>query len=99
MADLSTHINALNAKLQLLLKQHHALKKQNEQQKLYIAQLQEIDELQQQQIESLQQERLILKASISDMDATEKKQLEQKINGYIKNIDTCIALLSHNKTP
>ena len=46
-------------------------------------------------IENLRQEQLILKASIDKMDEVEKKELEQKINSYIKNIDKCISLLSH----
>ena len=98
MADLSVHIKQLNTKLQQLLKQCNMLSTENKQKKLLIASLQEIDQLQLQQISSLQQERLLLKASIDNMDEADKKQMEQKINGYLKNIDKAISLLSHKSS-
>ncbi len=68
---------------------------ENEQLKKSLSTLQERDKEQKEYIAALKQEQLILKASIDKMDELEKKELEQKINGYIKNIDKCISLLSH----
>jgi hypothetical protein len=31
----------------------------------------------------------------AEMDQEEKKQFEKRINGYVKEIDRCIAMLSH----
>ncbi len=45
-------------------------------------------------LEECQQQNLILKASVTNMDQQDKKQLEQRINQYVKNIDQCISLLS-----
>jgi chromosome segregation ATPase len=95
LAEITTHIKQVNAKLQQLLAQHSKLQHENEQQKKLIETLQQNDALQKERIEALRQEQLILKASIDKMDEVEKKELEQKINGYIKNIDKCISLLSH----
>ena len=95
MAELNNHIKQVNTKLQLLLKQYGSLLSDNTQLKKLVAALQEKDKVQSEQIASYRQEQLILKASIDKMDAQEKKELEQKINGYIKNIDKCISLLSH----
>lgn len=95
MAELSIHIKQVNTKLQRLLKQYGILQSENEQLKKLVTILQEKDNEQNEQIATLRQEQLILKASIDKMDAQEKKELEQKINGYIKNIDKCISLLSH----
>jgi chromosome segregation ATPase len=95
LADITTHIKQVNAKLQLLLAQHSKLKQENEQQKKLIESLQQTEAQQKEKLEALRQEQLILKASIDKMDEAEKKELEQKINGYIKNIDKCISLLSH----
>jgi chromosome segregation ATPase len=95
LADITTHIKQVNAKLQLLLVQHGKLQHENEQQKKLIDTLQQNDAQQKEKLEALRQEQLILKASIDKMDEAEKKELEQKINGYIKNIDKCISLLSH----
>jgi chromosome segregation ATPase len=95
LADISVHIKQVNTKLQQLLLQHNKLQAENEQQKKLIETLRENDAQQKEKLEALRQEQLILKASIDKMDETEKKELEQKINGYIKNIDKCISLLSH----
>lgn len=64
-----------------------------------IAALQETAQAQKEQLELLQQQQLILKASLGNADDKEKKQLEQKINSYLKNIDKCISLLSHKQNP
>ncbi len=95
MAEINAHIKQVHAKLQLLLAKHTKLQHENEQQKKFIATLQQTDVQQKEKLEALRQEQLILKASIDKMDEAEKKELEQKINGYIKNIDKCISLLSH----
>ncbi len=95
MADITTHIKQVNAKLQQLLLQHNKLQAENEQQKKLIETLQQNDAQQKEKLEAIRQEQLILKASLDKMDEAEKKELEQKINGYIKNIDKCISLLSH----
>lgn len=95
MADITEHIKKVNAKLQLLLAKHSKLLHEHEQQKKRIEILLQTDEQQKVKLEALCQEQLILKASIDKMDEAEKKELEQKINGYLKNIDKCISLLSY----
>lgn len=97
MANLSENIKQLNIKLQQLLKQHQHIVAQNEQQAKTILQLTETAEQQKNSLEIMKQEQLILKASLDKMDDTEKKQLEQKLNRYIRNIDKCISLLSHKQ--
>ena len=97
MAELSEHIKKLNLKLQQLLKQHLHLIAQNEQQKKTIVQLTENAVQQKNALDEMKQEQLILKASLDKMDDVEKKQLEQKINSYIRNIDKSISLLSHKQ--
>ncbi len=98
MATLSNHINQLNLKLQLLLKQYGALISENTNQKVKIKKLEETVIQNKSLLEKLQQEQLILKASLDVMDEAEKKKLEQKINGYVRNIEKCISLLSHKQT-
>ena len=98
MADVKNHITQLNAKLQLLLKQYDGLISENGQQKIKIRKLEETVEQHTKAFEKLQQEQLILKASLDVMDDAEKKKLEQKINSYVRNIDKCISLLSHKPT-
>ena len=98
MADVKNHITLLNAKLQLLLKQYAVLISENATQKIKIKKFEETAGQQKLEFEKLQQEQLILKASLDVMDEAEKKKLEQKINGYVRNIDKCISLLSHKQT-
>ena len=98
MADVKNHIVQLNAKLQLLLKQYAGLVSENATKKIKIKKLEETVEEQKSAFEKLQQEQLILKASLDVMDEAEKKKLEQKINSYVRNIDKLISLLSHNPT-
>ncbi len=94
MSALSEHINSIQAKLQQLLKQYELLQKENSKQLEMISGLQNEQLACKEQLVELQQQNLILKASVTEMDATDKKALEQKIQHYIKNIDKCISLLS-----
>ena len=97
MGVLSENIKQLNIKLQQLLKQYNSLVIQNEQQKKTIFTLKETTNQQKNTLDEMKQEQLILKASLDKMDETEKKQLEKKLNDYIRNIDKCISLLSHKQ--
>lgn len=87
-------LNAVQEKLQLLLKQHNRLKRENEQ----LRQLLEDQKAQQglslQLIGQLEQQVAILKWATLDMSEADKKEFEKKINQYIKEIDKCIAFLS-----
>ncbi len=95
MAEINDHIKQVNDKLQILLKQCQSLQIENEQLKMSVADFSVKDKTQKETIDAMRQEQLILKASLDKMDEAEKKELEKKINGYLKNIDKCIALLSH----
>jgi chromosome segregation ATPase len=97
LEDLQLHIKQLNTKLQQLLKQYAALAHENVQQKKTLEALAAKTESQKEEMEVLKQQHLILKASLDQMEPQEKKELEQKISGYIRNIDKCISLLSYNQ--
>lgn len=94
MDQLNNHIATVNTKLQQLLKQYDFLLKENEKQQQLIRSLQQQQDLSKEQLETLQQQNLVLKASVTDMEPADKKELEQKLNQYIRNIDKCISLLS-----
>ena len=86
--------NTLSEKLQLLLKQHHRIQKENERLKeeLQLAKSKETEALS--KLEELQQQITIMKMGSSDMSDQDKKDFEKKINQYLKEIDRCIAYLS-----
>lgn|GEM_PF-1661211 len=97
MADLSNHINQLKNQLQLLLKKHTTIVSENLQLNKIVNDLNQKVASHKIQVEKLQQEQLILKASLDTMDEAEKKNLEKKINGYIRNIEKSISLLGHKQ--
>ena len=97
MPEISEHIARLQTKLQQLLKQHEALLSKNTQQEKLLATLREKDKQQAGELEILRDQHLILKASMDQLGEKDKKEMEQKINGYIRNIDKCISLLSHEQ--
>ena len=94
MPGINDHIGIVQEKLHLLLRRYEQLVKETEQQKLVIHSLQEQVTIAREQVEALQQQQLILKASLTEMEPADKKELEQKLNHYIRNIDKCISLLS-----
>lgn len=88
-------LKRIQEKLQQLLKEHQALKKENVKLQKELSSSKEQFSLQKQTMESLQEQISILKLSATAMDETDKKELEKRINAYIKEIDRCISLLSH----
>lgn len=94
MAVLDNHIKRVNDKLQQLLRQYLQLQKENERLQNTIKKLESDRQEKIQQVELLQQQVAILKASTGKMDESDKKALEKKINQYLKEIDKCITLLS-----
>ena len=95
MTAIETHIKRVHEKLQLVLTKYNKLQIENEQYKKTIASLQLNDNDQKKIIVDLEEKLLLIKAQLAVLDDSEKKLLEKKINTYIKNIDSCISLLSH----
>ena len=86
--------NAVQVKLQLLLKQHNRLKRENEQLRQLLQEQKEQQGLSLQLIEQLEQQVAILKYATTEMNEIDKKEFERKINQFLKEIDKCIAFLS-----
>lgn len=94
MSGLQQHISIVQSKVQQILRQYLALKKQVQDQASQIELLKKENAALSVIAEDLKEKNLLLKASVSDLGSAEKKEMEQRINKYIKNIDKCIALLS-----
>ena len=94
MSDLKDHISIINTKLQHLLKQYETLQTENRRHEQTIEVLHKQHEELKTKLTEIQQQNLILKASNTPLNEADKKELEQKINGYIRNIDKCISLLA-----
>ena len=94
MPELNDHIANINSKLQQLLKQYEQLLKEHKQQQQRLATAQDELKKNNEQLELLEQQNLVLKASVASLNPADKKAMELKLNQYIKNIDKCISLIS-----
>lgn len=94
MEETIHHIDTVYKKLQLLIKKYEALQKDNLKMQGLLNNGEEIIKTIQQNFEDIQQENLVLRASLQSLEEKDKKILEQKINSYIKSLDKTIALLS-----
>jgi archaellum component FlaC len=84
----------INDKLQRLVKQYQLLQKDNERLNQSLKSYMDKAAQQAQQIEALTQQVLILKSAAGQMEESDKKAFEKRINRYIKSIDKYIAYLS-----
>jgi len=91
---LETKIKQVQEKLQLLVKQNAAVRKENQSLKEALAEARKQFNEAADVAEALQHQLDAKKYSQAQMEPEEKKAFEKKINGYIKEIDKCIALLS-----
>lgn len=86
--------NIINEKLQLLLRQHNRLKKENERLREELNAQKAREQETQQSVQELHQQIAILKVASGDLSDKDKKDFERKINQYVREIDKCIAFLS-----
>lgn len=94
MVDLELHIKAVQDKLQLLLKNHHVLVRENQRLQKELEKSQQQLLQRDEHVHSLQQQIDALKLGTSAQSPAEKALLEKRINGYLKEIDKCLALLN-----
>ena len=90
------HLKTIQDKLQQLLKNYTAMQKENAKLKEELSDAQQKATAQLKITDELKQQVSILKLSSGEMDEAEKKEFEKRINGYLKEIDRCIALLENN---
>lgn len=86
-------ISRISIKLQSLLKQYDHLLRENEKLKKENQALVTKQEEQSRRTQELEQSVAVLKTLSGKMEAAEKKELEKRLNGYIREIDRCISLL------
>jgi hypothetical protein len=93
--SIDIHIKNIQDKLQLLLKKYAVLEKEN----IRLSKENEIfksnESTYQARINLLDQQVNILKASCGKLEGADKKHFEKSINGYIKSIEKCIAILNN----
>lgn len=94
MISLETTLKRILDKLQQLMRRFKALQQENErlrrtvgEAELKLAQTQELVQLLRTQLD-------VMKLNAGELSTADKKEIEKKLNGYLKEIDRCIALLS-----
>ena len=87
------HLKRIQDKLQLLLKQFTVLQKENSRLKEEIHAALEKQHGHQKNVDELKQQVSVLKLNAGEMNEADKKEFEKRINGYLKEIDRCIAML------
>ena len=93
MPEIESRLKQIQDKLQNLLKDHSTALKENHRLEKEIEKLKQQSKDQLQTIESLRQQADILKLNSAELNEADKKEIEKRINSYIKEIDRCIALL------
>lgn len=93
MSNTEQHLKRIQDKLQQILKHHAVLQKENYKLKEELETALQKISTQQKAGDELKQQVSILKVSSGEMNESDKKEFEKRINGYLKEIDRCIALL------
>ena len=88
------NIQRIQQKLQEVLKRYASMQKTVSEQSASILKLQQELEEKNRRVRILQEQQYVLKSAAGQLDAADKKALEQTISKYIREIDKCIALLS-----
>jgi len=91
--QLHQQVKRISDKLQLLLKQHQQLQKQYAILQDEHRQLKEEVNNKNIVLDDLQQKVAVLKTATNNLTEADKKELEKRLNHYIKEIDRCINLL------
>ncbi len=88
------HLRRIQDKVQQLVKQHSILQKENQSLRDELGLVKKEASEARENSNTLKQQVEILRYSNGDMAEGDKKQFEKRINGYLKEIDRCITMLS-----
>ena len=94
MSTTEQHLKRIHDKLQQLLKQHAAVAKENMKLKEELEKGRQQSSQHQKTIEELRQQVNVMRMGAGNISDADKKEFEKRINGYLKEIDRCIAQLS-----
>jgi regulator of replication initiation timing len=94
MVDLELQIKSIQDKLQQLLKQQALLQKENLKLKKELDKSSAIHEEKERSLQAVRQQMDVLKLGSGNLTEDEKNALGKRIDGYLKEIDKCLALLN-----
>ena len=94
MSNEEQSIKRINEKLQQVAQRYQLLHKENLQLTRDIKVLKEKEEAREKKISDLELKIAAFKTATGRLDDSEKKEIDKRLNHYIREIDRCIALLS-----
>ncbi|HEY5406697.1 MAG TPA: hypothetical protein VIJ92_06415 [Ginsengibacter sp.] len=95
METIEEYINAINSKMQVLLKKYAILQKENNVLNNEIESYRQNEKNYLEKIDALEIQSGILKASSGKWNDKEKQDFEKRINQYLKDLDKCMAMLNN----
>jgi hypothetical protein len=93
MTDINNHINQLQEKLQLLIKEYKQLQKDNKKLQKDLTVLEKDQTAKNILLQQLEQKVTAVQITGGHWEDSEKQALQKKIDAYLKEIDKCLALL------
>ena len=94
MEGLQEQLKRVTEKLQQVVQRYHVLQKEHEQLSREVITLRDKEKARLIRIDELETKMTALQTVTGQLNETEKKDVEKRINRYIRDIDRCIALLS-----
>ena len=94
MEGLQEQLKRVTEKLQQVVHRYHLLHKEHEQLSREVITLRDKEKARLIRIDELEMKMTALQTVTGQLNETEKKDVEKRINRYIREIDRCIALLS-----
>ena len=94
MEGLQDQLKRVTEKLQQVVQRYHLLQKEHEQLSREVTALRDKEKARITRIDELEMKMTALQTVTGQLNDGEKKEVEKRINRYIREIDRCIALLS-----
>jgi ABC-type iron transport system FetAB ATPase subunit len=94
MEGLQDQLKRVTEKLQQVAQRYHLLQKEHEQLSREVTALRDKEKARIIRIDELEMKMTALQSITVQLNETEKRDVEKRINRYIREIDRCIALLS-----
>lgn len=94
MIFLEANLKRVLEKAQGVLRRSKSLQQENERLRRTLQETTEKLQQAQEQVQLLRTQLDVIKLNAAELNTADKKEIEKKLNGYLKEIDRCIALLS-----
>jgi len=94
MSTSELQLKRIQEKIQQLVKQYQQLQQENEQLKKEVQQSTQKQESYKNRMDSLEEKVAVLKTATGQLNEIDKKEVEKRLNHYLKEIDRCITILS-----